>query len=92
MDGKQLIAEIGERYNLPPSRVSLRKQLNRAIRTLPGGPELLDSIESQNAARIHAERHNATDRVVAIDHAIDALEKIRDAMVRHVVEGVGGNR
>lgn len=62
------------------------KTTNRAIRTLPGGNELLDAIESTNAARNHASRAGATDRVVAQDAAIDNLEAIRDAMAAYVIK------
>lgn len=91
MNGKQLQAAIFSRYGLQPSKASLKNTINRAIRTLPGGAETLDAIESENAARNHADRHRAIDRVIAIDNAIDALEKIREAMSTHVIKSVGGS-
>lgn len=69
---------------------SVQKTVNRAVRTLPGGAETLDAIESLNAARNHAHRHQAHDRIVVIDAAIDRVEQIRTAMERHVIETVGG--
>jgi hypothetical protein len=67
----------------------LDRVINRAIRTLPGGPELLAAIETTNAARNHAQAHRAADRLIVIDQAIDKLELIRDAMARHICASVG---
>lgn len=65
--------------------------VNRAIRTLPGGAEVLDAIEASNAARNHAMRAGANERVIAIDAAIDRLEEIRGAMERYVIASVGAH-
>lgn len=63
---------------------SLKQAVNRSIRTLPGGAELLDAIEAINAARNHAARAGAKDRVIAHDACLDRLEQVRDAMEDHV--------
>lgn len=89
MDNQELRKSIAAKYG-GASNATTKKVINRAIRTLPGGPELLDAIMAANAARNHAARNNATDRIVATDAAIDRLEQIRDAMERHVIESVGG--
>ena len=80
---QRIAARYGVRPNVPIARL-----INRAIRTLPGGHELLDAIEAANAARNHAQRAGASERIVAIDAAIDRLEDIRSAMERHVRESV----
>ncbi len=88
MDVKTLRLAIVDRYGGPANR-TLKKTLNHAIRTLPGGNETLDAIESLNAARIHAEQNKAHERVISTDAAIDRVEMIRDAMEQHIVRSVG---
>lgn len=80
---KELYEEIAKRYGIQAG--SPKQTLNRAVRTLPGGTETLEALESLNAARNHAEKHKALDRVVAIDAAIDRVEEIREAMVKHII-------
>lgn len=89
MDGKQLAEAIAEKYGIP-AKGNRTQLINRAVRTLPGGNELLDAIEATNAARNHAARHKATDRVIAIDAALDRFEAIRDAMVKSIMDSVQG--
>jgi archaeosine-15-forming tRNA-guanine transglycosylase len=83
MNGKELNEEIARRYDVPMG--SLQKTINRATRTLPGGDETLDALESLNAARIHANRHKADERVIATDAAIDRVEEIRSAMRERII-------
>ncbi|MCB0085006.1 MAG: hypothetical protein KDE47_28895, partial [Caldilineaceae bacterium] len=61
------------------SNSNINQAINRFIRTLPGGAELLDAIESINAARNHAVRAGAAERVIAHDACLDRLEQVRDA-------------
>lgn len=88
MNGKELNEAIAKRFGVAMG--NLKQTINRAIRTLPGGNETLDVLESLNAARNHAQRHRANDRVVATDAAIDRVEEIRTAMEKHVVTSCGG--
>jgi hypothetical protein len=85
MDGKELKEAIAEKFSVEIGG-NLHKTINRAIRTLPGGNETLDALETLNAARNHASRHRATERVTAIDAAIDRVEEIRQSMERYVIE------
>ena len=84
MNGKELSAAIARVFCIDETP-ELRRTINRAIRTLPGGSETLDAIESLNAARNHASKHKAHDKVVAIDAAIDRVENIRSAMANYVL-------
>lgn len=81
---KHLNEAVAERFGVKMGRPS--QTINRAIRTLPGGGETLDALEALNAARNHAHRHRATDRVTATDAAIDRVEEIRSAMARYVIQ------
>lgn len=83
MTSKELNEAIAKRFNVPMAR-DTRKTINRAIRTLPGGNEMLDALEALNAARNHAQRHGANDRIIATDAAIDRVEEIRTAMENYV--------
>lgn len=85
MSTKELVEAIAAHYSVS-SNGSFVRVVNRAIRTLPGGNELLDAIETTNAARNHALRHKAGDRVIVLDVAIEKLEVIRAAMERHVIK------
>lgn len=87
MNGKELAEAIGAKYGVK-ANTSYSQLINRAIRTLPGGAELLDAIETTNAARNHADRVKAHDKVVALDAAIENLESIRSAMENHIIESV----
>lgn len=89
MNSKELNEAIAKRFCVEMAS-DKRKTINRAIRTLPGGNETLDALQSLNAARNHAQRHRAEDRVIATDAAIDRVEEIRDAMEKHVVTSCGG--
>lgn len=84
MDAKQLSRSIAARWGVKDG--GLRKTVNRAIRTLPGGNETLDAIEAINAAILHAEQHGAAERVVANRSALLRVESIRQAMEDHVIE------
>lgn len=89
MNGKELNEAIAKRFGVAMAS-DKRKTINRAIRTLPGGNETLYALETLNAARNHAQRHRAEDRVIATDAAIDRVEEIRTAMEKHVVTSCGG--
>lgn len=85
MQPKNLNEAIAKRFGVPMAS-DKRKTINRAVRTLPGGNETLDALEALNAARNHAQRNHAADRVIATDAAIDRVEQIRSAMEQHVVD------
>lgn len=86
---RRLNAAIAAKFGVPMAS-DLRKTINRAVRTLPGGDQTLDALEALNAARNHAQRHYAEERVVATDAAIDRVEEIRAAMEEYVVRSCGG--
>lgn len=88
MSGKEVREAIAKTYGVSTNG-QVKQVVNRAIRTLPGGPETLDAIEAANAARIHAAIAGAVDRIVAIDAGIERLESIRSAMVDHVLKTAG---
>lgn len=86
MAQKNITEAIAEKYGV--KKDNKRKTINRAIRTLPGGNELLDAIESTNASRNHAQKAGDDMRVRSVDSAIDNLEDIREAMERHILESI----
>jgi len=88
MEYKKKIDAICKAFGVAP-RSNLPKTVNAAVRKLPGGNELLDAIEATNAARNHAHRAKAQDRVVAIDAALNRFEEIREAMERYVYRKAG---
>jgi hypothetical protein len=83
LDTKETRSRVARYFDVSDSGKTVRV-VNRAIRKLPGGNELLDAIETTNAARNHAARHGSADRVVVLDVAIDKLECVRAAMQAHV--------
>lgn len=85
---RELREAIAAKYSVSTGGGKTEVIINRAIRKLPGGNEVLDAIETTNAARNHAAKAGANDRIVAIDAAIDNLEDIREAMSRHVIESL----
>ncbi len=89
MGSRELNESVARTFSVQKA-ADIRKTINRAVRTLPGGNETLDAIESLNAARNHASRHRANDRVIAIDAAIDWVEEIRSAMSAYVLKKSGG--
>ena len=76
--------EICDEFGIEPA-ANFKKTVNRAIRTLPGGNELIEAITTENAALNHADRAGKNDRAIAIDSAINNLEEIYAAMRAHVV-------
>ncbi|TXH41649.1 MAG: hypothetical protein E6Q97_37065 [Desulfurellales bacterium] len=87
MTPKELNLALAERYGGDPKHRVVRN-INRAIRTLPGGNEVLDALTIMNASRNHAHSARAHDRVMACDAAIDKLETIRNAMETHILKTV----
>lgn len=87
MTDPELKAAIETHYGFS-RKSNLDRALNAAIRTLPGGLELLSAIETTNASRNHAMRAGAKDRLVPLDTALDKLEDIREAMCLHIIAQV----
>jgi len=87
MTAKELNAAIAAQFSVKEN-ADLRRTINAAIRTLPGGNQTLDALTTTNAARNHAQKARASDRIVAIDAALDSLETIRDAMELHVRKSI----
>jgi hypothetical protein len=87
ISAREINIAIARKYGCSPSR-SLESNVNFAIRTLPGGNELLDAIETTNAARNHSSKARADDRVIALDASIDKLEAIRAAMKSHIIQNL----
>ena len=88
MTNKEKNEAIAKAFGIE-QRAALKGTVNAAVRKLPGGNELLDAIEATNAARNHADRARARDRVVAIDAALNRFEEIREAMERYVYRKAG---
>ena len=88
MTNREKSEAIAKAFTIEP-RATLKNTINAAVRKLPGGNELLDAIEATNAARNHAHRAKANDRVVAIDAALNRFEEIRTAMERYVFHKAG---
>ena len=84
MSNRDRVRALAALYGVRPNS-NICQAVNRSIRTLPGGAELLDAIESINAARNHADRAGATERVIAHNACLDRLEQVRDAMEEHVL-------
>ena len=88
MTNREKSEAIAKAFGMEP-KGDVRRTINAAVRKLPGGNELLDAIEATNAARNHAHRAKANDRVVAIDAALNRFEEIRTAMERYVFKKAG---
>lgn len=87
-NAKTTSQRLVEKYGGPP-KASLRRSINHAVRSLPGGNDVLDQI-----TRLNELRFNSTDSVEREAYLVGlmALERIRKQMVDHVLDSVGGTR
>lgn len=87
METREVSRRIAEHYGVPYNpRLSLRRLLNRAIRTMPGGAQVLDSLTELDYLRMNSNNGEYKGGLLA---GVTHLQKVRSEMVQTIFDSIG---